>query len=218
MATTTNYGWTTPDDTALVKDGAAAIRTLGSSVDTSVKSLNPGTTSGDLDYYTSATAKARIGIGTNGQVLSVSGGVPAWAAAPSSIPATATATVATAQTTTSTSYTNLTTSGPAVTITTGTKALVIVSANFAPDSQDAKAYMDFDVSGATTRSASDTTSLMTYGEGQAYTGQKYAIPIRASVANLITLTAGSNTFTAKYRVTGNTGQWSDRTIFVMNLA
>jgi len=36
MATTTNYGWTTPDDTALVKDGAAAIRTLGSSIDTSL--------------------------------------------------------------------------------------------------------------------------------------------------------------------------------------
>lgn len=36
MATTTNYGWTTPDDTSLVKDGASAIRTLGSSVDTTV--------------------------------------------------------------------------------------------------------------------------------------------------------------------------------------
>lgn len=36
MATTTNYGWTTPDDTALVKDGALAIRTLGSSIDTTV--------------------------------------------------------------------------------------------------------------------------------------------------------------------------------------
>jgi hypothetical protein len=31
MATTTNYSWTTPDDTDLVKDGASAIRTLGSS-------------------------------------------------------------------------------------------------------------------------------------------------------------------------------------------
>jgi hypothetical protein len=36
MATTTNYGWTTPDDTSLVKDGASAIRTLGSSVDGTV--------------------------------------------------------------------------------------------------------------------------------------------------------------------------------------
>jgi len=36
MATTTNYGWTTPDDTALVKDGAAAIRSLGTAIDTSM--------------------------------------------------------------------------------------------------------------------------------------------------------------------------------------
>ena len=79
MATTTNYSWTTPDDTALVKDGAAAIRTLGSSADTTVKALNPGTTSGDLDYYTSSTAKARIAIGTNGQVLTSNGTVPSWA-------------------------------------------------------------------------------------------------------------------------------------------
>jgi hypothetical protein len=34
MATTTNFGWTTPDDSSLVKDGAAAIRTLGQAIDT----------------------------------------------------------------------------------------------------------------------------------------------------------------------------------------
>jgi len=80
MATTTNYSWSTPDDTALVKDGAAAIRTLGSSADTTVKALNPGTTAGDLDYYTTSTAKARVGIGTAGQVLSVNSGAtaPEW--------------------------------------------------------------------------------------------------------------------------------------------
>lgn len=44
MATTTNFGWTTPDDTALVKDGASAIRTLGSGIDTSLVDLKGGTT------------------------------------------------------------------------------------------------------------------------------------------------------------------------------
>jgi hypothetical protein len=80
MATTTNYSWTTPDDTDLVKDGAAAIRTLGSSADTTVKDLNPGTTAGDIDYYTSSTAKARVAIGTVGQVLKVNAGgtAPEW--------------------------------------------------------------------------------------------------------------------------------------------
>lgn len=44
MATTTNYAWETPDDTDLVKDGALAIRTLGSNIDTSMADLLGGTT------------------------------------------------------------------------------------------------------------------------------------------------------------------------------
>jgi len=80
MATTTNYGWTTPDDVSLVKDGAAAIRTLGSSVDTTTKALNPSTTLGDIEYRSStANTNTRLGIGPTGQFLSVVGGVPAWA-------------------------------------------------------------------------------------------------------------------------------------------
>jgi hypothetical protein len=80
MATTTNYGWTTPDDTSLVKDGAAAIRTLGSSVDTTTKALNPSTTLGDVEYRSAtANTNTRLGIGTTGQVLTVTGGVPVWA-------------------------------------------------------------------------------------------------------------------------------------------
>ena len=44
MANTTNFGWETPDDTDLVKDGAAAMRTLGSAIDTSMADLRGGTT------------------------------------------------------------------------------------------------------------------------------------------------------------------------------
>lgn len=36
MATSTNYGWSEPDNTSLVKDGALAIRTLGDAIDTSL--------------------------------------------------------------------------------------------------------------------------------------------------------------------------------------
>lgn len=43
MATTTNFGWETPDDTDLVKDGASAMRTLGNSIDTSFVDLKGGT-------------------------------------------------------------------------------------------------------------------------------------------------------------------------------
>jgi hypothetical protein len=86
MATTTNYGWTTPDDTALVKDGAAAIRTLGSSVDTTTKNLNPSTTLGDIEYRSStANTNTRLAIGTSGQALTVVAGAPSWAASPTSV-------------------------------------------------------------------------------------------------------------------------------------
>jgi hypothetical protein len=58
MPTTTNFGWTTPADTDLVKDGAAAIRTLAGNIDTSLVDLKGGTTgqvlsknsNTDLDY------------------------------------------------------------------------------------------------------------------------------------------------------------------------
>ena len=81
MANTTNYNWETPDDTDLVKDGAAAIRTLGSSIDTTTKNLNPETTTGDLAYRSAtANVNTRLAIGSTGNVLTVSGGVPTWAA------------------------------------------------------------------------------------------------------------------------------------------
>lgn len=86
MATTTNYGWTTPDNTALVKDGASAIRTLGSSIDTTLKAQIDAqipdtllTTTGDTIYASAANTPARLGIGSSGQVLTVSGGLPTWA-------------------------------------------------------------------------------------------------------------------------------------------
>lgn len=97
MATTTNFGWETPDDTDLVKDGAAAIRTLGSAIDASLGDLEGGTTGqllaknsntdmdfvwtapglsasifdakGDLIAATAADTVSRLAVGTNGQVL-----------------------------------------------------------------------------------------------------------------------------------------------------
>jgi len=85
MATTTNYGWTTPDDTGLVKDGASAIRTLGTSVDTTTKNLNPSTTLGDIEYRSSTSnTNTRVGIGSSGQALTVVAGVPSWAASATS--------------------------------------------------------------------------------------------------------------------------------------
>ena len=91
MATTTNYGWDTPDDTDLVKDGASAIRTLGSSIDTTTKNLNPETTLGDLAYRSAtANVKTRLALGTAGQVLRVNSGgnAPEWATTADQTPLT----------------------------------------------------------------------------------------------------------------------------------
>jgi hypothetical protein len=76
MATTTNYSWTTPDDTALVKDGAAAIRSLGTAIDSTVFT-NAGTAiaktivdaKGDIIAATAADTVSRLAVGTNNQVL-----------------------------------------------------------------------------------------------------------------------------------------------------
>jgi hypothetical protein len=97
MATTTpNFGWSVPTSTDLVKDGATAIETLGDSIDASLVDLKGGTTGqvlakasntdmdftwsaidplvildakGDLITATAADTPARLGVGTNGQVL-----------------------------------------------------------------------------------------------------------------------------------------------------
>jgi len=86
MATTTNFGWDTPDDTDYVTDGAAAMRELGQDIDTTLVDLKGGTTgqmltknSGtDMDFVwaspnpgdiTGITATAPLtGGGTSGDV------------------------------------------------------------------------------------------------------------------------------------------------------
>lgn len=63
MATTTNYGWTTPDNTAYVKDGASAIRTLGSSIDTTLNSITSGKNVGLVHINTTTlTAASAVNI------------------------------------------------------------------------------------------------------------------------------------------------------------
>jgi hypothetical protein len=76
---TTNYGFVLPTSTDLVTDLPADFDVALQGVDTRLKALQPGTTLGDL-AYSSATANTntRLGIGSTGQVLTVSGGVPAW--------------------------------------------------------------------------------------------------------------------------------------------
>jgi hypothetical protein len=78
---TTNYGFVLPTSSDLVTDLPADFDIALQGVDTRLKALQPGTTLGDL-AYSSATANTntRLGIGSTGNVLTVAGGVPTWAA------------------------------------------------------------------------------------------------------------------------------------------
>ena len=224
MATTTNYSWTTPNDTDLVKDGASAIRTLGSAIDTTVFN-NAGAAvakstidaKGDLLVGTADNTVGRLAVGTDGFILQADSSVSPtglkWAAPAGSSPNSDSAEVTTGQQTNSTSYTDLTTSGPAVTVTTGTKALVIITGQIQPLAVDQFALMSYAVSGTTTIAANDKFAIALRGSGT--NGQNV---VRASSAFLIkNLTAGSNTFTAKYRVVAGTGEFFNRQITVIDL-
>jgi hypothetical protein len=116
MATTTNFSWTTPDNTGYVKDGALAIRTLGSAIDSSMALLKGGTT---------------------GQVLTKASGFGmdfTWAS-PNTTPRigqVVTATSTTSTTTSSSGYVDVT--GLSVTITptsSSSKILVMAQCQFA---------------------------------------------------------------------------------------
>lgn len=114
--------------------------------------------------------------------------------------------VSASETTTSGSFTDLTTSGPAVTLTTGTKVRVTISAALSNASAGSRAMMGVEVSGASSVSATIADSLINAGTNT----------VAASKTILFTgLTAGSNTFTAKYRSEGsNTATFANRGIFV----
>jgi len=118
-----------------------------------------------------------------------------------------------ADTTTSTTYTDLSSSvGPTVTLTTGTSVIVVVTAQmFNNNGPAAMNMMGFAVSGATTLAASDLTAVWSDTYATAPAGNYN----RMSAVSLVTgLIAGSNTFTAKYRVSSGTGTFGDRSIVV----
>jgi hypothetical protein len=174
------------------------------------------TTAGDI-IYRNATVPVRLGIGTAGQVLKVNSGAtaPEWGAAPGGSFATGSNYVATSQSTTSTSYVGLTTA-QAVTVTTGTKALVSISASFENGAGvNVGARMSFAISGATTVAADDqfSTGIAFLAAG----GGNYQVKNGATFV-ITGLTAGSNVFTAQFKKgAGDTPGFAQRTINVVDL-
>jgi hypothetical protein len=127
-----------------------------------------------------------------GQLFVATGANAGAARTPSS------ARVETSETTTSSTMTDLTTSGPAVTVTTGTAALVFLTARIESNTASDGGAMGYAVSGASTISATDDTSkALRLISAVANIRQRCTAVIRETG-----LTAGSNTFTAKYERIG----------------
>lgn len=123
--------------------------------------------------------------------------------------------VETSQTTASTTYVDLTTVGPAVTVTTGTTAMVILSARTANNTANTNSKMSCAVSGATTIAAGDNFTL-NFSDPTINNTVHFSTCYMHDAVNSNALTAGSNTFTAKYKVgAASTGTWEFREIIVI---
>ena len=190
-------------------DGSAwtVIGARGSGSPEGVVTANIGAFYERTDGSTSTTFYVKeSGTGTTGWVAH--GG--------SSIPANDFAIVETSQSTTSTSPADLSTAGPAVTVTTGTKALVICKVEVLSDTAGSYCYVGAAVSGATTIAANAANSARGFIRIPANSAN-YEMPLYPAII-LGGLTAGSNTFTMKYWVSANTGTFAYRRISVVNLA
>lgn len=139
MASTTNYSWSTPDDTALVKDGASAIRTLGSSIDSTVfANANAAIAKtivdakGDLIAATAADTVARLAVGTNGQFLKANSSTATgleWAAASSAVIQIVVGSTATQKDTSSATYADSNLSATITPTSASSRILVMFNQN-----------------------------------------------------------------------------------------
>jgi hypothetical protein len=70
--------WTTPKTWAALEVVTAAM--LNEQISANMNAIWVGTNAGDMEYYSSATAKTRIAKGAAGQFLKSDGSLPAWGA------------------------------------------------------------------------------------------------------------------------------------------
>lgn len=121
----------------------------------------------------------------------------------------------TTQSTTSTSYTNLASSGPSVTCTTGTIAIVFWHCQMGSSTSGAQAWCSPEVSGTSTVAASDAWATMV--DGMSATSSTDNQMGLSGFHRFTGLTAGAgNTFKMKYRVSAGTGWFASRSIQVMS--
>jgi hypothetical protein len=118
------------------------------------------------------------------------------------------ASVLTSQTTGSNTYTDLATVGPQLTAATAATALIIITIRSSNNTAASGCFMGYEISGATSLAADDSRALINAsGTNSLY--MSWAVLSGG-------LTAGSNTWTVKYRVTsGTTGTFSDRRLTII---
>lgn len=120
-------------------------------------------------------------------------------------------TVAASETTTLTSYTGLSTPGPTFTVTSGTRAIVFLSAFISNSTVGAHSNVSYVVTGASSIAASDGNAL----RHESATANAF---VRAATVEFEDgLTAGSNTWFAQYRVGSGTGTFANRHLIVIPL-
>ena len=122
------------------------------------------------------------------------------------------ATQVSSSTTTSVTFTDLATVGPSVTLSTGTTALVQLSALMTASATSAYAIQSVAVSGASTIAATDLRSTFVQSPSGSYQGMAGRGIVIGG------LTAGTNTFTIKYRATAGTATFEGRELFVQGIA
>jgi hypothetical protein len=177
MATSPLFGWEEPDDTDLVKDGAAAIRTLGNAIDTSMGDLLGGTTGQILSKNSNTNMDFTWVAATTGDITGVTAGTGISGGGTSGTVTVSIDTSVTADLTTSQTLTNKTLTAPII--------------NLALNAQTGTTY---------TFALADNGKLVTASNASA---QTYSIPTNASVAfpvgtqiNLIQIGAGQVTVQA----------------------
>ena len=155
--------------TALAANDVATVWTVNAFSVTNAISSGLVTTTGDIIYASAANTPARLGIGSTDQVLKVSGGIPAWGAAPSPsfVGAIAYGAVNLSYNNTATAISNLTTeivdTDGFHSTSTNTSRMTI------PSGKDGKYLMQLDINLAATGASSPNIYLRAYKNGSAIT-------------------------------------------------
>jgi len=175
---------------------------------------------GQRAYITGSTLTTAAGqttvIPTGIQTIHNGSSTPTYAANWVCVTQVGAVTDTTCSTVTTASFADPSTAGntnPTVTLVTGTSAIVDINSTLYNSTAGAYNYVSFAVSGATTLAGSEGNSYYYSSTGgtpaDQHTGRRFIIT---------GLTAGTNTFTMKYKVGSGTGQYNRRTLIVQGIA